>query len=366
MYDDAKTPEGDEINLLTVIPNESYETFVSQYQSEIEEIYGTDKAASELRHTHKGDKKTERRISRNETLFNSESFRAFWKKMAQKTNYQVSFSDDTELTKKSIEAINKVRIEAPKLEIRLEKIESITEEQGIVTSTLGRNSKESSVTFSAIDLIEEIEKATGLARQTALKIVQGISNKEEITKNPPKFLQEAIRHIRDIELEEMIRAVDYNLTGATFDLKEFQQSIIKHTDKIQPTPEKGVYDHVVWDSEIERDFAETADSDTEVVCFLKLPAFYVIQTPVGTYNPDFGLVLRRRKIRGDEEHEFYFVVETKGTNCINDRKTLTRDEVYKIKCALKHFEELGIEAQYIAPVREYKTFKDKADLTTNG
>ena len=44
VYDKLDTREGQETNLLTVIPNETYETFVSQYQSEIAEIYGSSEA----------------------------------------------------------------------------------------------------------------------------------------------------------------------------------------------------------------------------------------------------------------------------------------------------------------------------------
>ena len=360
VYDSPNTAAGEEINLLTVIPNETYETFVQQYQSEIEEVYGTDKAASELRHTHKGEKRTERRISRNEQHFKSSSFRAFWKKVAQKTDYKVSFNDDSELIRKSVEVINEIRSKASLIEVELRKIKSITEDQGIEASDPGRETKKSTATFAPIDLIEEIEDKTGLARPTAVKIVEGINNRAEITKNPPLFLQEAIRIIQNTQLDEMIRALDYSTTGEHFELDEFQQHIISHTDRIVETPTRGLYDHVVWDSEIERAFAEKADVDAEVVCFLKLPAFYKIETPVGTYNPDFGLVLKRRKIR-DDASAYYFVVETKGTNDINDRKTLTRDEIYKIKCAMKHFKALGVEAKYRAPVKEYTKFKEKID-----
>ncbi|PJB29910.1 hypothetical protein CO110_03335, partial [Candidatus Desantisbacteria bacterium CG_4_9_14_3_um_filter_40_11] len=135
----------------------------------------------------------------------------------------------------------------------------------------------------------------------------------------------------------------------------------KNTKKIEPTPNRGIYDHIVWDSEIEQNFARDADADTEVVCFLKLPDFYTINTPVGKYNPDFGMVLKRRKIRDKTSSEYYFVIETKGTNDINDRKALTENEIYRIKCAMKHFDALGIESKvnYIAPVKEFETFKSK-------
>ena len=358
VYDDKSTAEGDEINILTVIPNESYTTFVSQYQSEIKEIYGASSEAPELRHTHKGDQKSKKLIKRNDTHFKSEAFRTFWQKMAQKTDYKVSFNDDAELVELSIQAINKnVKILAPKLESTLVRIKDITEEQNIEASVEGSESKKATSSFTAIDLVEEMEKETGLARQTAFKIIQGIE-RAKMLNNPHKFLLEAVRIIKNIEREELIRVVNYDLTGESFDVQELQPWIIRHTDRVCPTRERGLYDHIVWDSKIERDFAERADSDIEVVCFLKLPPFYVIKTPAGGYNPDFGLVLRREK-----DSKYYIVIETKGTNDINDRNALTKDEVYKMECAMKHFEALGVDAKYIAPVKEYDTFKDKIRQT---
>ena len=63
-----------------------------------------------------------------------------------------------------------------------------------------------------------------------------------------------------------------------------------------------------------------------------------------------------------KEAEFYFDVETKGTNDPADKKALRESEVYKIKCAIKHFDALGIDARvsYDAPVKEYSVFKSRA------
>jgi len=365
LYDNAETPEGQEINLLTVIPNETYETFVSQYQSEIEEIYGTSKAGAETRNNHKGSKTTEKRITRNDDHFNSPSFREFWKRLSRKTEYLVSF-DEERVIKNSISVLNEITIPEHQIQVSLGRIQGITED-GIDTQDFRTESKKASISFSPIDLIKEVSENTSLAYPTVFKIVQGIKNRKEVVKNPPRFLQEAVHKIRNIELDEMLRALDYRLTGEEFDLQQFKKLIVKNSDKIEATRNRGIYDHIIWDSEHEQRFAREADTDTEVVCFLKLPSFYVIKTPAGEYNPDFGLVLKKKKIRDTNESEYYFVIETKGTNNIDDRKALTESEIYKIKCAIKHFEALGIEARvnYIAPIKEYETFKNKTEEIVN-
>jgi type III restriction enzyme len=361
VYDNTRTKEGEEINLLTVIPNETYEAFVAQYQSEIAEIYGSNEAGAETRNNHKGQKLSEKRLSRNEGHFNSPSFREFWKRLSQKTEYLVSFAEE-KIIADAVNAINEIIISEHQVQVALGRIQSISAD-GMQTRNFRTESKSVNESFAAIDLIEEMSKNTALAYPTVFKIVQGIQNKKEIIKNPPRFLQEAVQKIRYIELDEMLRALDYRTTGETFDIDRFEQFVVKNTDKLEPTPNKGIYDHILWDSEIEQKFAREADCDAEVVCFLKLPSFYVIKTPAGEYNPDFGLVLKKKKIRTEGESAYYFVIETKGTNTIKDRKALTENEIYKIKCALKHFEALGIEAKvnYVAPVKEYSTFKNRAE-----
>lgn len=363
VYDQSTVKEGEEINLLTVIPNETYETFVSQYQSEIVEVYGDASAGAETRNTHKGKRTTEKKIKRNDTHFNSPSFKEFWKRLSRKTEYLVAFDED-KLIDDSISALNKITFSAHAYEISLNRFAEMTETE-VLTKHMGSETKILvTARYSSLDIVEEISENSGLAYSTVFKIVTGLTNHKEIVKNPPRFVQEAVKRLKDIELDEMLRALEYRLNGEAFKLSDFEKYIVRNTDRIEPTPNRGVYDHIVYESDFEKEFAKTADTDAEVVCFLKLPKnIYTIQTPVGPYTPDFGLVIKKKRIREESGSEYYFVIETKGTNDIDDRKSLTKDEAYKIRCAIKHFEALGIEAKidYVAPVKEYAGFKAEAE-----
>ena len=163
----------------------------------------------------------------------------------------------------------------------------------------------------------------------------------------------------------MLRKIEYNVNGDEFpfNFKDFEKNI--DAKQYVDTPRKGVFDKMLIDSDVERRFSENADGDSEVVCFIKLPNWYKIKTPIGDYEPDFGLVMKRKELKTGAENEFYFVIETKGTNDINDKKALTESEVYKIKCALKHFASIGVEVQYKAPVKEYTYFKTEVEKTVS-
>ncbi len=358
VYDANDCPEGDEINLLTIVPNETYETFVSQYQSEIKEVCGTADSGAKTRHKKKGAHPRKRRLNWNDAIYKSDTFREFWRRLSQRTDYTVVMDEDAVVTR-ATEALNALKIQHYSAEIALNRVEQL-EAHGVTTQHLGSERRRLRAYFGAVDLVKELNEGTSLSYPTAIRVLRELANRAAIA-NPARFIHEASSRIREIELDELLRGLTYEPRGEKFDVSRLGPNFVSYADTIE-TPNRGIYDRVVFDSKFERKFAGFADNDDEVVCFLKHPAFYQIPTPIGPYNLDFGVVLRRKHLRNSEETEFYFVIETKGTNELADKKTLRESEVYKIKCAMKHFDALGVDAHvnYDAPVKEYSVFKTRA------
>ena len=371
IYDDPRTQAGDEINLLTVIPNETYETFVTQYQKEINDVYGTKDAGAKMRHNHKGEDKDIRKFKRNPKSEIEAAFRKYWKALAKKTDYSVYFDQPT-LISNAIEKISEISVPQYLIEVRGGRINSMDENEFNAEHT-GRETTALKANFNAYDYLEEFSESTGLDYSASAKILLGLKNHADFVRNPPRFLAEAIGIMKQVELNEMLRGLNYNIVG---DYEEDYDSLFPLMVKgsltennlfrgVRETPNKGVYDGFVYDSGIEDQFGLYAENDPEVVCFIKLPSWYKIKTPIGEYEPDFGLVMKRKELKSGNENEFYFVIETKGTNNINDKKALTESEVYKIKCAMKHFTTLGVEVHYNAPIKDYQFFRTEADKTIN-
>lgn len=365
VYDKLDVADEERVNQLTVIPNESYETFVTQYQEEIKEVYGTPNAAAGMTHTHKGKAQNKVTFKRNKSTSINDAFKRFWKSLSKKTDYSISF-DEAALIARSIAALDAISIADYEVEVTSRTIGSITED-GIEDRFEGSESYRQKAKYSPLDIVEEISEETGLGYTTLYQIISGLSNYDHFVKNPPKFIHQSIALVRNIELEEMVRGLDYHLTDEKFpfDFDDFAKNI-SEKDYVD-TPNRGVFDKVLIDrgSSPERNFAIAADKDDEVICFLKLPSYYKIPTPIGSYNPDFGLVMKRKSLKDGKEEEFYFVIETKGTNDINDKKALKESELYKIQCAIKHFDTIGVDVHYKAPVREYQHFKGEATQTIN-
>ena len=58
--------------------------------------------------------------------------------------------------------------------------------------------------------------------------------------------------------------------------------------------DKTLYDHVEIESEVERRFAKGLDDNNNVKFFMKLPAWFTVDTPIGPYNPDWAIVFEDR------------------------------------------------------------------------
>ena len=364
VYDSDETPEEEQINQLTIVPNETYETFARSYQQEYDEQFGVGTNIPKPKHTHKGKRlnRVTFKLKKDETFMGV--FRRFWDVVARKTTYRIHMDED-ELIRRSIESLNEIRINDYILEVQSMRITDISNLNN--AEYYGSESYTGRARFNPHDLVEEISEKTGLCYTSVLRIVAGISNQDQYIKNPPVFMEQAVFKIRQVQLDELVRCIEYRPIGETydFDFKDFRKD---GCENWVDTPNHGVWDKTLYDSILEKEFAKEADkiTNTEVLCFLKFPSWYKIPTPIGNYEPDFGVVLHKKLLSSpNEEKEYYFVVEIKGTDDINDTRALTPHEIGRIKCAVKHFKSLGIEAYYKAPIKEYDTFKAQANQTIN-
>ena len=369
VYDAEGTPDDEVINQLTVVPNETYETFARSYQNENEKAFGKSGTGAKLKHTHKGKHQNRVTFKLNKDEGIQSVFRRFWNTIAKKTTYRVSFNEDA-IIRSSIEELNTISIADYKAEVSMYHVRDIEDlsQREYIGSDDPRHLQAS---FSPHDLIEDLSEKTGLCYNSVMRIVSEIDTKKEYLKNPPVFLEKAAFKIRQIQLDELTRCITYTPTGETYDF-DFADFTKDACDNYVSTPYHGIWDKTLYDSKYEHDFALEADNDTkhpEIVCFLKFPSWYRIPMPqpIGNYyEPDFGVVLKRKSLKENQRtKEYYFVIEIKGTNDLSDQRALTPHEVARIKCAVEHFRSLGIEAVYKAPIREYSKFEEEADKTIN-
>lgn len=131
--------------------------------------------------------------------------------------------------------------------------------------------------------------------------------------------------------------IRYEKINSWYEMTQFEAEIESWTDYLMPA-EHSVYDQVIFDSETEKLFAEGLEKRDDVKLYLKLPGWFTVDTPIGTYNPDWAIVMEPRDEYGQatEEQLLYLVRETKDTTNLD---ALRPDEARKIRCGQRHFND---------------------------
>ncbi len=418
----------DDINILTIVANQSYENFASQLQQEYLE------AGEEAPPAPK--RPQDSLVTRRDELFNSDDFRSFWQKLCLKTQYVIHIDTD-KLIAECIDRFKLVNFPEPRIVVSRGKfviteytisLQSVTGETaeiqiGIRTTEdssvntlpldvpstlkirartdLARNYPElrglkvleiidrgdnSIVKFSnkeqseltkykpititsergnsisntrvekiqashpVFDIIGRAAKSTSLTRATLLRIFQGIeSEKQRICLlNPEGFFSLFVNVVKDITTEHIVDNIEFDLDSSSVEYDPevlFPQQDRLPQKELIIAGERGLYDKVQCDSQVEENFVtDRLRHDQEcVVLYFKFPPRFKINFPkiIGNYNPDWGIV----RHSPDGKHTLQLVRETKGTTNL-DRLRFAQEPL-KIKCAQKHFQAIGIDYRVI-------------------
>lgn len=275
--------------------------------------------------------------------FDKQEFKQLWNRINRKAAYSVDF-DSAELVTKAVAELDKsLRVTPLQYTIQtgvqiahvshddLKMGEGFKVEQ--TTVEYNKNSVHSAVKY---DLIGKIAEGTQLTRRTTADILKGINVAVfgKFRTNPESFIAEAVRLINEQKATVIIEHLAYDPVEGKFDLDIFttgqtNQDFSKAGDKLK----RHIYDYVVTDSGIEREFVKELDTCTEVVVYAKLPRGFLIPTPVGDYNPDWAVSFKEGAVK-----HVYFVAETKGSM---SSMVLNEIEKTKIKCARKFFDEIN-------------------------
>ena len=329
-------------NRLTVFANESYEDFAKQLQTEIEDETGV-KFEGRIK-----DRRKRKAVALRKGYNLDQNFLDLWKKIKQQTTYRVNF-DTQELIKQSAKAIkNMPSIQKP--HIRAERTKIQINDVGIKGQYTGGQVVTIEGSVADIpDLIGYIQSHTNLTRKTVLSILKQSNRLPDVLINPQQFLDQAVKQILVILQNTMVDGIKYQAAaGAEYDMLLFEAKEIESYIEnmyVVTQPEKTIADYIIYDSDVEEQFARDCENDDQVEFFIKLPDWFVIQTPIGTYNPDWALIFKNDK-------RLYFVAETKSVP-EGATENLRRGERLKIECGKAHFVEFEeVEYRQVQKLKE--------------
>lgn len=284
-----------------------------------------------------------KRLKINKQVFLDPEFEALWSRIKPRTTYQVEYSTD-KLILNCSEAINKLEAIEP-VTVSYREAEVGVEVKGVTAKEVKSNMHKVAFTGGLPDIIAYVQKQTELTRKTIVEIIKGSKRIKDFLVNPQRFMDEVSTVIGRELYKLMIDGIKYEklTVGQTeWSMQLFRDDELKDYFEECLEVQKSVFDKVVYDSEIERRFAEELDKRTDVKLFVKLPSWFKVETPIGSYNPDWAIVKH-------EDTTIYLVRETKGTK---DFEKLRNSEADKIRCGRKHFEALDVNFNVVVSASE--------------
>ena len=288
-------------------------------------------------------------------------FKALWSKINAKSVYVVDFDTD-ELIKKSIASLDsKLRVSKIYFRVETGAMDAIKSKDELLsgTSFIKKESASYGVTATAssnvkYDLVGKLVDETGLTRKAIIAVLQGIQPSvfNQFKDNPEEFILKAAALINDQKATAIIEHITYDVLDEHYGMDVFTDPTIKGKLGVNAMKaKKHLYDHIVYDSGNERDFAADLDTNADVAVYVKLPDGFYISTPVGRYNPDWAIAF----YEGSVKH-IYFVAETKGS--MNSMQ-LRLIEESKRHCAREHFKAISSGNVVYDVVDSYRSLLDK-------
>lgn len=270
----------------------------------------------------------------NQVMLDPE-FEKFWKAINVRTIYSVNYSTE-ELVEKASEAVWRMdKVEAPKLCTAF--VDIGVEEKGITAKQV-RTPEKTELLFcdKVPDILSYIQNRVELTRNTIYQILHKSKRLKDFSLNPQVFMDAVVKEIHHVLHRLIIEGIQYEkLNDISYEMSKFREEEHKlefAQDRVVPT-KKSVYNYITYDSRVEKTFAENLEHLKNIKYFIKLPSWFKVPTPVGSYNPDWAILKENGKI-------IYMIRETKSTK---DKLKLRLPETDKISCGYKHFEAIGVD-----------------------
>lgn len=281
-------------------------------------------------------------VSLNKQVYLNPDFKELWDRIKYKTTYSVSF-ESSELIKKCSEEM-KANLSTSSAKLIYAKAELKHSVGGLETTEKIHTTVSSGEETQMLpDIVTYLQANTSLTRRTLVAILKESGTLDMFKKNPQRYMEDVSKIIAANMKAMLVDGIKYTKLGddefyaqELFDTEELTGYLEHNLIEAQ----KSVYEYVVYDSENEAEFARKFEANEDIKLYAKLPDWFKIPTPLGSYNPDWAVIIEK-----DGDKKLYFVIETKANTSAD---ALRPTEYQKIECGYKHFEALGNNAVFRA------------------
>jgi type III restriction enzyme len=275
-------------------------------------------------------------VKTRQAVLQSAEFKALWDRIKQKTTYRVQFDNEL-LIQKCTEAIKdgppitKTRLEWRKADLAIGKagVEA-TETSTSAPVVLEEHDVE------LPDVLTDLQDKTQLTRRSIYRILAESGRLNDFNRNPQEFIEITADAISRAKRLAIVDGIKYQRLGTEeYYAQELfeQEELTGYLKNMMATGDRCIYEQIVYQSDTEKSFAEQLEKNEAIKIYAKLPAWFKVPTPLGSYNPDWAVLVEK-----DGTERLYFVVETKSSLFTDD---LRDRESAKIKCGEAHFNSLA-------------------------
>jgi len=211
------------------------------------------------------------------------------------------------------------------------------------------------------DVLTDLQDRTQLTRRSIHRILLGSERLDDFKRNPQQFIELAAIAVNRCKRMALVDGIKYQRLGPEHYYAQQlfeQEELTGYLKNMLEETQKSVCEDVVYDSETERSFADQLEKNGAVRVYAKLPGWFKVPTPLGSYNPDWAVLLRT-----ETGERLYFVVETKSSLFLDD---LRDREGAKIACGKAHFAALHVKeapAEYVV-ARSVDDVLDRASTSS--
>lgn len=290
-------------------------------------------------------------VKLNKIRYLSPEFKELWDRIKYKTTYSVNYNSNDLINECAEEIKNTLKINKAKL--LYTKAEIDIEKSGANTKEVNRNVMDiEEHKFVLPDIVTYLQNETKLTRRTVVSILKKSKKLDDFKKNPQEFMGEVAKIIKRKMRLKIVDGIKYQKLGNDeYYAQELFESeeLYGYLSKNMIASDKSVYDYIVYDSNVEAEFAQKFENNEDVKMYVKLPNWFKVDTPLGGYNPDWAVLIEK-----DGTEKLYFVVETKGNILAEE---LREREKRKIQCGHRHFEALGNDVVF-TEADSFEKFKE--------
>jgi type III restriction enzyme len=274
-------------------------------------------------------------VKTRQAVLQSAEFKALWDRIKHKTTYRVQFDNEGLLAA----CIHSLKEAPPITRTRLQwRMADLAIGRAGVEATETATSAHVTLDEGDIelpDILTDLQDRTHLTRRSIHRVLVESGRLDDFKRNPQQFIELTAEVINRAKRMALVDGIRYQRIGAEeFYVQElFETKELSGYLKSMVAAEKSVHEHVIYQSDTERTFAEQLEKNVAIKVYAKLPSWFQVPTPLGSYNPDWAVL-----VDNDGTERLYFVVETKSSLFTDD---LRDKESAKIKCGEAHFAELA-------------------------